>query len=194
MLDELLGSRLRAKILGWFFAHTDERYFGRKLANIFDEDSTNISRELARLAKMGILNCQTEGRQKYYQVNKACPFFAELRGLVLKTAGLVDILKEALRPLSKKIKAAFVYGSFASNSAKADSDIDMMVIGSCDFGEVVDAIGKAQQRIGREVNPSVYPVNEFKKKAAGGHHFLKTVLAGPKIFLAGDEDELKRLA
>ncbi len=194
MLAELLGSKLRAKVLGWLFAHTDERYFGRQLAEILDEDSTNVSRELARLAKMGILVCQSEGRQKYYQVSKACPVFVELRGLVLKTAGLVDILRGALKPLSKKIQVAFIYGSFASNSAKTDSDVDMMVIGSCDFGEVVDAVGKGQERIGREVNPSVYPADEFKRKVAAEHHFLKTVLAGPKIFLFGDEDELKGLA
>ncbi len=194
MLAELLVSKLRAKVLGWLFAHVDERYFGRQLAEILDEDSTNVSRELARLAKMGILICQSEGRQKYYQANRACPVFAELRGLILKTAGLVDILREALKPLLKKIQAAFIYGSFASNSVKASSDVDIMVIGSCDFGEVVDALGKAQERIGREVNPSVYPADEFKKKMTAEHHFLKTVLAGPKIFLIGDENELKGLA
>ncbi len=194
MLTELLGSKLRAKVFGWLFAHTDERYFGRQLAEILNEDSTNVSRELTRLAKLGILVCQTEGRQKYYQVNKACPVFVELRGLVLKTAGLVDILREALRPLSKKIKIAFIYGSFASNSTKTGSDVDVMVIGSCDFGEVVDALSKAQERIGREINPSVYPADEFKRKVGAEHHFLRTVLAGPKIFLIGDENELKGLA
>jgi len=176
------------------FLHPDERYFGRQLAELLKEDSTNTSRELTRLAKMGILNCQTAGRQKYYQTNKNCPVFSELHGLVLKTAGLVDVLRGALKPLSKKIKVAFVYGSFAANSAKADSDVDLMVIGSCSFGEVVDAVGKTQDKLGREVNPSVYPADEFKKKVAAEHHFLKTVLAGAKIFLIGDEHELEGLA
>jgi len=194
MLAELLGSKLRAKVLGWLFSHSDERYFGRQLEEILNEDSTNISRELARLAKMGILTCQTEGRQKYYQANKNCPVFTELRGLVLKTAGLVDVLRGALKPLSKKIKVAFAYGSFATGSAKADSDVDLMVIGSCGFGEIVDAVGKTQDKLGREVNPSVYPADEFKKKVAAEHHFLKTVLAGSKIFLIGDEHELEGLA
>jgi uncharacterized protein len=194
MLAGLLGSRLRAKVLGWLFSHTDERYFGRQLEELLREDSTNVSRELARLAKMGILTCQTEGRQKYYQANKSCPVFTELRGLILKTAGLADVLRMALKPLSKKIKVAFVYGSFALDSAKADSDVDLMVIGSCDFGEIVDAVGKAQDKLGREVNPSIYPVDEFQKKVAAEHHFLKTVLAGSKIFLIGDEHELEGLA
>ena len=194
MLDKLFGSKLRARLLIWLFLHTDERYFVRQLKVLLKEDAANISRELLRLADMGILTCQTEGRQKYYQANKNCPVFTELRGLVLKTAGLANVLHRALKPLSKKIKAAFVFGSFAANSARAGSDVDLLVIGSCSFGEVAAAVGKAQDKLGREVNPSVYPLDEFKKKAAAGHHFIKTVLAGPKIFLIGNENELERLA
>ena len=194
MLAKLLGSRLRSKIIGWMFSHPDEIYFGRQLEEILKEDSTNISRELIRLAKMGILTCETKGRQKHYQANKNCPVFAELKGLVLKTAGLADVLREALGSLSKKIKVAFVYGSFAANSAKADSDVDLMVIGKCTFAEVVEALMPGQAKLGREVNPSVYPVDEFQKKIAAEHHFLKTVLGEKKIFLIGDEDELARLA
>jgi len=69
-----------------------------------------------------------------------------------------------------------------------------MVIGSCGFGEVVAAIGRIQDKLGREINPSVYPADEFRKKTAAGHHFLKTVLKGPKVFLIGDENELEKLA
>ena len=194
MLAKLLGSKLRSKIIGWLFSHPDEVYFGRQLEEILKEDSTNISRELIRLAKMGILTCETKGRQKHYQANKNCPVFAELQGLALKTAGLADVLSEALRSLSKKIKVAFVYGSFAANSVKAASDVDLMVIGKCTFAEVVEALMPGQAKLGREVNPSVYPVDEFQKKIAAEHHFLKTVLGEKKIFLIGDEDELARLA
>jgi len=194
MLDKLFGSRLRAKILCWLFLHPDERYFIRQLKGLLDEDSTNISRELARLEKMGILTCQTEGRQKYYRVNLKCPVFSELEGLVRKTAGLAGLLRDALRPLSKKIKIAFVYGSMARGSVKSQSDVDLMVIGSCDFAEVVEALMPVQDKLGREVNPSVYPIDEFQKKIAAEHYFVKTVLGSPKILLIGEEHELTRLA
>jgi len=194
MLAKLLGSKLRAEVLGWLFLHPDERYFVRQLKGLLDEDSTNISRELARLEKMDILTCQTEGRQKYYQVNHKCPVFSELEGLVRKTAGLADMLRDILKPLSKKIKIAFIYGSLAKGSAKSQSDVDLMVIGSCAFAEVVEVLMPVQDRLGREVNPSVYPVEEFQKKVAVEHHFIKTVLSGHKIFLIGDEGELTKLA
>jgi len=194
MLDKLFGSKLRAKVLGWLFLHPDERYFVRQLKGLLDEDSTNISRELARLEKMGILTCQTEGRQKYYQVNPQCPVFSELEGLVRKTTGLADILRSVLKPLSRKIKVAFIYGSLAKGLAKSQSDVDLMVIGSSTFAEVVNAITKAQHELGREVNPSTYPVDEFRQKVSTSHHFINTVLKEPKIFLIGDENDLRRLA
>ncbi len=194
MLDKLFGSKLRAKLLSWLFLHSDQRYFVRQLKTLLRQDAANISRELARLADMGFLTCQVEGRQKYYQANAASPFFNELRGLFVKTDGLAGILREALKPLSKKIKVAFIYGSFAASSAKANSDVDLMVVGSCDFGEVVTALARVQEELGREVNPSVYDVDEFSRKAGSGSHFVKSVLTGRKIFLIGDENELKGLA
>ncbi len=194
MLVKLFGSKLRAKVLCWLFLHPGERFFVRQLNGLLDEDSTNISRELARLEKMGILTCQKEGRQKYYQVNPKCPVFSELEGLVRKTAGLADVLQDALKTLSKKIKVAFVYGSFATGPVKAQSDVDLMVIGSCSFGSVVNVLSPLQNKLGREVNPSVYPADEFRKKITTQHHFLKTVLKEQKIFLIGDANELRRLA
>jgi len=194
MLDTLFGSKLRAKVLGWLFLHPDERYFVRQLKSLLDDDSTNISRELARLKKMGILTCQTEGRQKYYQVNSQCPVFSELEGLVRKTTGLVDVLRDACKPLSKKIKIAFIYGSMAKGSIDSQSDVDLMVIGSCTFGEVVNAMSRAQRKLGREINPTVYPLKEFRQKVLAEHHFINTVLKEPKIFLIGDENDLRSLA
>ncbi len=194
MLAKLLGSRLRARVIGWLFTHTDERYFGRQLAVILGEDSTNLSRELARLAKMGVLVCRQEGRQKYYRANSACPVFAELRGLAVKTAGVADVLREALAALAKSVRVAFIYGSLARGEENARSDVDVMVVGSATFGEVVDALTPTQERLAREVNPTVYSSREFSSKLASGHHFLTRVCEESKIFLRGDENDLAGLA
>ena len=129
---------------------------------------------------MGIVTCQTEGRQKYYQANAECPVFNELRGLAAKTFGLADVLQEFLRPLRKKIAVAFVYGSQANSRADAASDVDLMVIGKITFGEVVSALQPAHEKLGREVNPTVYPEAEFRMKVAKQHHFLRAVMDGPK--------------
>lgn len=194
MLEKLLGSGLRAKILGWLFTHHDERYFVRQLTGLLREDSTNISRELARLEKMGLLRCEKEGRQKYYQADPHSPIFSELRDLVVKTVGIADAVRDALEPVDGKIRAAFIYGSFARGDESASSDVDVLIVGNVKFSEIVSALGTAQVRLGREINPTVYSAAEFRSRLARGHHFLKGVMQGSKVFLIGDERELARLA
>jgi predicted nucleotidyltransferase len=194
MLETLLGSKLRAKVLGWLFSHPDERYFVRQLTALVQEDSTNMSRELARLEKTGILISTTEGRQKYYQANRESPLFDELHGLILKTAGVAYVLRSALEPAREKIRVAFIFGSIASGNENRRSDIDVMVIGKIAFENVVAFLSPAEKKLKREINPIVYHAAEFKRKVKEGHHFVKTVLDGQKIFLAGNEDELAKLA
>jgi predicted nucleotidyltransferase len=193
MLETLLGSRLRAKVLGWLFSHPDERYFVRQLTALVKEDSTNVSRELARLEKTGVLVKNTEGKQKYYQANRQSPIFNELHGLILKTVGVADIIKEALEPRIADIKLAFIFGSVARRAEDRFSDIDLLVVGDITFGEVVDLISTAERALTRELNPVVYPLAEFNKRLSENHYFIRDVLSGDKIFIVGDENELKAL-
>lgn len=194
MLDELLGSSLRAKLIGWLFTHSDEEYFVRQLQSLLQEDSTNISRELTRLERLGILTCRVSGRQKHYRPNPDCPICDELRSIARKTFGLADILRECMLPIEKSIAMAFVYGSLARGEGTAASDVDLMVVGAASFGEVVSVLQPAQDRLGREVNPSVYSVEEFRLKLQEGNHFLLRVMAEQKLFLIGNERELAGLA
>jgi len=193
MLEALLGSKLRAKVLGWLFSHPDERYFVRQLTALLKEDSTNVSRELARLEKTGILVSTTEGRQKYYQANRQSPLFNELHGLMLKTVGVADIIKKALEPRMADIKLAFIFGSVAKKAEDRFSDIDLLVVGDITFGDIVDLISTAEEALSRELNPVVYTLAEFNKRLSENHYFIKDVLSGDKIFVVGDENELKAL-
>ena len=193
MLETILGSKLRSKVLGWLFTHPDERYFVRQLTSLLREDSTNVSRELIRLEKTGILVSTKEGKQKYYQANRKSPIYDELHGLIIKTTGVADVLRSALAPSAGRIKVAFVFGSIASGNEDKASDIDVMVVGDISFGDVVSLLSSAEEKLRREVNAVVYPISEFKQKVRDDHHFVKTVLDSEKVFLIGDEDELARL-
>ena len=194
LLEYLLGSRLRAKLLGWLFSHPGERYFVRQLAGLVGEDSTNLSRELSRLADLGLVTGSREGQQKYFQVNTEAPVYPELRGLVLKTSGFGDLIRESLQPVLDKILLAFIFGSVAAGKADAASDLDLLVVGEVSLRELVELLSPIQNRLGREVNPVVYPVPEFREKLAQGHRFLTSVREGPKLFLIGSPHELDRLA
>ena len=94
-------------------------------------------RELARLEHSGLIVARRIGNQKHYQANAESPLFAELRNIVLKTVGLAEPLREALKPVSSGIRAAFVYGSVAKAADRAASDIDLMVVSdSLSYGDV----------------------------------------------------------
>lgn len=134
------------------------------------------------------------GRQVYFQANAECPIYSELRGPIVKTAGVADALRMALAPLAGDIRVAFIYGSVARGKERRASDVDIMVIGEVSFAEAAEALARAQDAIGREVNPSVYPPDEFRAKLGARRHFLLSVLKGEKIFLIGAEHELARLA
>lgn len=190
MLAILFGSRLRARLLGWLFSHPGERFFVRELTGLLDEDPTNVSRELARLEKMDILTSKVEGRQKYYRVNKECAVFHELRGLVLKTIGVADILREALSPLEQQISTAFIFGSLASGEATSASDADLLVVGSIDEMVLHKAVAAAEQRLGRTVNYTVVSEREFQKRRREKEGFLAQVLSGPKIMILGSAREV----
>ena len=193
LADSLFGETRKA-ILALFYGHVDESFYVRQIVRIVGAGIGIVHRELERLTKAGIINRENRGNQVYYSANKDCPIFEELKNLVMKTFGLVDVLKTALIPLAARIRAAFIYGSFAQGRQNSSSDVDVMVIGEVGFSEVVEAFAPAQEKLRREINPTVYPPEEFCKKLAEGHHFLSSVLKGKKIFLVGNEHELAGLA
>ena len=191
----VLFGKTRQAVLRLFFNHVDERFYQRQILRLIGLGAGAVQRDLLRLTRAGILVRTMEGRQTYYQVNRHCSVFEELRGLIRKTFGVAQVLQAGLQPIADRIRLAFIYGSIARSSETAVSDVDIIVVADrLSLGEVVSALAGAQTELGREVNPSVYPVGEFCRKLADGHHFLSEVMAGPKIFLIGDERELTRLA
>jgi predicted nucleotidyltransferase len=192
LADALFG-KARRVVLGLLFSHPDEAFYTRQMARLLHLGLGALQRELQRLAAAGILLREAQGRQVYYRANKECPIYADLQGLLLKTVGLADVLRAALAGLEERITVAFIYGSLAKGTARTGSDVDVMVIGTVAFGEVVAALNPAQDTLRREVNPSVYPPDELRSRVLAGNHFLTTVLHEPKLFLIGDENDFERL-
>ena len=193
MLEQLFGSRLRAKAIGWLFTHSDERFFVRQLTERLGEDSTNLSRELANLEKLGLLTSRVEGRQKYYQANQQSPVFKELKGIAAKTTGLADQVRKALKPVAKKLRIAFIYESFARGEATAASEVDLILVGNLSSRDAASSLARNSAQLGREINYVVYDPKEFRTKAKGKHHFITQILKAPKIYLIGSDDALKEI-
>jgi len=194
MLSKALFGDTRRAVLALLYGNPGNAYYLRQITRIVDCGQGAVHRELQNLAAAGILRRTRSGREVYYQADPGCPVFEELKGLVRKTAGLAEILRSALESMEDRIRAAFVYGSFAEGTERPGSDIDVMIVGDVQFSDVARAIQSAQEALGREINPTVYPVEEFIRKTTSNNYFVDNVLERKKLFLIGNEDELKRLA
>lgn len=190
-----LFGETRQAVLRTLFGNSGKRFYLRQIIRSVGLGSGTVQRELAGLTGAGIVTRTIEGVQNYYQANRECPVFDELRGLIRKTFGVADILQAALQPLGESVRLAFLYGSVAGGTETAASDIDILIVGDhIALDDVVPAFAGSQRELGREINPSVYRTEEFCRRLAEGQHFLSSVIAGPKIFLIGDDGELSRLA
>lgn len=190
----LLFGAYRRDVLARLLLHPEESLHVRELARALGKPPGTLLRELNALAAAGVLVRRPVGNQVHFQANPASPIYEELRGILKKTVGVADVLREALAPLGGNVRAAFVYGSVARGDERARSDLDVMVVGDASFGDVVAALAPVQESLRREVNPNVYPALEFRKKLAAGDPFLKRVLAERKIFIVGGEDDLGKPA
>jgi predicted nucleotidyltransferase len=150
----------------------------------------SLHRELKLLAEAGFLSRHTVGNQVRYQANWDCPIFNELAGIFRKTSGLADIIRAALLPLANAVNVAFIFGSVARGEERVASDVDVCVIGSASFTEVVMALSDMRQQLGREINPVVMSHEQFIAKLNVGEQFVSRVMSEPKLFLIGDEYDL----
>lgn len=193
-LSSILFTKTRRAVLSLLYGHADESFYLRQIVRITGAGLGPVQRELKVLADAGIVHRSVQGHQVYFQANRDSPIFTELKSLIAKTTGLVETLQSALAPIADRIIVALVYGSIAKGEENQRSDVDLLIVGDVAFAEVVKSLRSAQETLGREINPTVYPADEFRSKIAGGHYFIRDILDGPKLFVAGDENELKRLA
>ena len=187
-LADALFSTVQQRVLAYVFGQPDRSFFATELIKLAGGGSGAVQRELARLEDSGLVTVSRVGTQKHYQANPKSPIFSELCGIARKTVGLAEPLREALKPMAKRISAAFVYGSIAKKQDTASSDIDLMVISSSlTYGDLFDVLADASARLGRKVNPTVYSPRELAKRIKQGNAFVTRVLAQPKIWLIGEE-------
>jgi predicted nucleotidyltransferase len=193
VLSKVLFGQGRRSILALLYGHTDERFYLREIARRAGTGIGATQSELRQLTDAGLIHRVRRGHQVYYQANRENPIFAELKSILAKTSGIRDVLNEGLAPLADRVKLAFVYGSIASGEETESSDVDLMVVGEVSFAEVVSTLSDIESKLGREVNPTVYGPREFREKLAAKNHFLSTVAKEKKLFVIGDERELRRL-
>jgi predicted nucleotidyltransferase len=188
-LVEVLFGAYRRQILALLLLRPDESFYVREIGRLAGVPAGSLHRELKLLSDAGLLRRSAAGNQVRYQVDRTCPIHEELAGIFRKTAGLADVLREALTPIAGKIRLAFIFGSVAQGKERATSDVDVLVVGSVSFAAVVAALSRASERLRREVNPVVMTQAAFEAKRASRDRFVARVVREPKIVLLGDASE-----
>ncbi|OGD72282.1 MAG: hypothetical protein A2Y64_06865 [Candidatus Coatesbacteria bacterium RBG_13_66_14] len=190
-IGSALFGKTRRAILSLFFSDTDSSFYVRQIVRAVGVGHGTIQRELHRLNRAQILKRMVNGNQVNYQANEECPIFKELKAIITKTAGVSEVIREALMPAYEVINAAFIFGSYASLNENRGSDVDVMIIGDISFSRSVELLKGAQKKLGREINPVVMSKEELDDKMGKKHYFIRDVLTKPLIFLIGDKNEFK---
>lgn len=189
----LFPASYRRRVLCLLLLHPERALHVREIARLTGTTAGTLNKELARLHAAGLLTRERVGNQLRYAANRASPIHAELAGILRKTIGLADVLADALAPSAATISTAFVFGSVARGTEAAGSDVDVMLIGALGFGDAVQLLYPAQAAVGREINSMVFSPDAWRAKLKAKDPFVREVLAKPKIFLIGNDDELEKL-
>ncbi len=186
----VLFNRTCMLLLSLLYNNIESSFYLREIARRVGVGAGTAQRELSKLTSAELVIRTTNGKQVYYGANKRSHVFNEIRSLIIKTFGMADVLKNALAPISAKMDHAFIYGSQADGTATADSDIDLMVVGRVGEMELHKAISKAEGKLGKSVNYSIFTLEEFRKRKKEKKGFVDRIVTGKKIMLVGDENEI----
>lgn len=190
-LSDALFTTTQQRVLGCLFGQPQRSFTVSELIHGTGAGSGAVQRELAHLSGSGLLTVQRIGNQKHYRANPDAPIHDELVSIVCKTFGLVEPLRAALASLAERIRAAFVYGSVASRSDNAGSDIDLLLVtDELTYAEVMGALHPLAEQLRRQIHPTLYSRKELQQRLAAGNSFITRVLQQPKQWLIGDEHDL----
>jgi len=182
-------SKIRQGLLALFFTNPSQKYYLRELQRMLGYSAGSIRRELLRFQSDNLFSTQKTANLLYYSLNTEHPLFEELKSIIAKTVGVEGSLRKSLSAI-KRIKISFIYGSFASKSQKAASDIDIMIIGNPEISDLNEEIARLEKKLKREINITIYPLEEYKAKKISKSGFILDLLKNPKIILTGNEDDL----
>lgn len=189
MLNKLFSSKTRVEILKLFLFNADDSFYQRQISTLTSQSIRGVQREIEKLSKIGIIESSIQGNRNYYKLNRACPIVQDLKNIFLKTVGVAELLKESF--YQKGTRIAFIYGSFAKGEENLLSDIDLMVIGDITSKELSRILSGPKQKLMREINYAVFSPNEFRDRAQNKDHFINSILDNKKIYIIGNEDELR---
>ena len=190
-ISDALFTKTQQQLLRLLFGQPEKSFYSKEIVDKAGIGTGTVLRELEKLSTAGLVTVKKIGNQKHYQANPSSPVFDELKGIVRKTFGLADPLHLVLEQFKNKTKVAFIYGSVAKGSDTAESDIDLMLISDqLTYPDLLVSFSELETQLGRQLNPTIYTVEEFRSKMIAENSFVARVIEQPKIFLIGSKDDL----
>lgn len=194
-LGNVLFTKTQQKVLGLLFGQPERSFYLNEIVSLSHMGKGTISRELGRMEVAGVILKQRVGNQNHYRTNPECPIYRELLGIVRKTFGVADVIKDALESIMSEITLAFIYGSIARADDTAKSDIDLLLVAEeLAYSEVMELLFETEQLLGRPINPTIYTPAQIKEKAGQENAFVTRLLERPKIWIKEDEDVYRALS
>ncbi|GAA4810367.1 hypothetical protein GCM10011365_14550 [Marinicella pacifica] len=186
-IGEALFTKTQQKVLGILYGQTEKSFYFNELVNLVDMGKGTVRRELDKLTAAGLLTVRKQGNQMHFQANSDNPIFHELKGIVIKTFGVVGSVESALENILPDVKYAFIYGSVAKGRDHAESDIDLMIVAEdLSYANVMATLSEAEQQLGRTINPTIYTPDEFQTRINENQHFITQVLSHEILWIKGE--------
>lgn len=192
-IAQALFGKTRRAVLALLFGQPGKAFYTREIVAAAGAGASQVQKELDQLTRAGLLIRERRANQVYFCVNPAAPVFTELSGLITKTFGIGDVIRAALAPLGRLIDVAFIYGSVARSEHHAGSDIDVFLVGEVLLSQLAVPLSGVEKKLGLPVSTTIFDRTEFLSRIKKRDHFVSKVVAGPKLFLIGDESNLKAL-
>ena len=192
-IAQALFGKTRRAVLALLFGQPGKTFYTREIIAAAGAGASQVQKELDQLTRAGLLIRERRANQVYFCVNPDAPVFAELSGLITKTFGIADVIRAALAPLAGLIDVAFIYGSVARSEHHAGSDIDVFLVGQVLLSQLAVPLSAVETKLGLPVSTAIFDRTEFLSRIKKRDHFISKVVAGPKLFLIGDETSLKAL-
>jgi predicted nucleotidyltransferase len=191
-LSNALFSKVQQRVLALIFGHSERSFYVSEIVRNVHSGVGAVERELSKLERSGLVSIERIGNQKHYRANQAAPIFEELRGLIKKTVGLAQPIKESFEPYADAIKSAFVYGSVAKGADTAHSDIDLMVIGDdLNYSDLYTAAQHVEGKLRRKVHLLLLSPKDWQHKTSDKGSVFSKISNSPKIFIVGSEKDLQ---
>jgi len=188
-IHALISSKIRVELLRTLTLNPESTFNINELSRRTGFSVRGVEKELKNLLSGGILRRDVSGNQHRYQLDPLCPINSELKGIIIKTVGIVELVKRALKSVEQRIELAFIYGSFASGDYGNDSDVDLFVVTEISGLKLAELLGEVQNAIGRALNVAHFTLDEYNRRKAQKDHFLTQVLEGSRVDIIRHENE-----